>query len=67
MSRWDRLFQYGKLYKKQILIGLSFLFIAVATDIVGPLIISYLIDKYFPCHYERGVDYCDNCGNCEEV
>lgn len=26
--------------------------------------ISYLIDKYFPCYYERGVDYCDNCGNC---
>ena len=27
--------------------------------------ISYLIDKYFPCHYERGVDYCDNCCNCQ--
>lgn len=27
--------------------------------------ISYLIDKYFPCHNERGVDYCDNCGNCQ--
>lgn len=27
--------------------------------------ISYLIDKYFPCHDERGLDYCDNCGNCQ--
>jgi ATP-binding cassette, subfamily B, multidrug efflux pump len=46
MSRWSRLFQYGKLYKKQILWGLTFLLIAVATDLVGPLIISYLIDHH---------------------
>ena len=46
MTRWERLFQYGILYKKQILLGLSFLFIAVATDLVGPLIISYLIDNH---------------------
>ena len=46
MSRWSRLFQYGKLYKKPILWGLTFLFIAVGTDLVGPLIISYLIDHH---------------------
>ena len=31
----------------------------------GKHYITYLIDKYFPCHDERGVDYCDNCGNCQ--
>ena len=46
MSRWSRLFQYGKLYKKHILWGLSFLVVAVATDLAGPLIISYLIDHH---------------------
>lgn len=46
MSRWDRLFQYGKHFKKPILIGLAFLMIAVITDLAGPLIISHLIDNY---------------------
>ena len=46
MSRWSRLFQYAVLYKKPILWGLLFLVIAVATDLVGPLIISQLIDHH---------------------
>ena len=31
----------------------------------GTHTIFNLIDKYFPCHDERGLDYCDNCGNCQ--
>ena len=46
MTRWDRLFRYGKQFKKPILIGLAFLMIAVITDLAGPLIISHLIDNY---------------------
>lgn len=31
----------------------------------GTYNITDLIDGYFPCHNERGIDYCDNCGNCQ--
>lgn len=46
MSLSQRLFQYGKLYKKPILVGLTLLILAVITDTSGPLIISYLIDHH---------------------
>lgn len=46
MSRWNRLFQYAVTYKKPILLGLLFLFIAVGTDLAGPLIISTIIDNH---------------------
>jgi len=43
-STGKRLFQYGLLYKKSILIALLLLLVAVAAEIVGPLIARQIID-----------------------
>lgn len=41
-----RLWQYGMLYKKTIIVALLFLVIAVAAEVVGPLIAKQIIDKH---------------------
>ncbi|MDM5335066.1 ABC transporter ATP-binding protein [Ureibacillus composti] len=46
MSTNKKLFQYTLLFKKPILIGLSFLIVGVLTDLAGPFIARYIIDHY---------------------
>ena len=46
MSTNKKLFQYTLLFKKPILIGLSFLTVGVLTDLAGPFIARYIIDHY---------------------
>lgn len=41
-----RLFQYGMLYKKNIIIALIFLIIAVSAEVLGPLIAKQMIDEH---------------------
>ncbi|MFJ8236645.1 ABC transporter ATP-binding protein [Ureibacillus sp. NPDC094379] len=46
MSTNKKLLQYTLLFKRPILIGLSFLTVAVLTDLAGPFIARYIIDNY---------------------
>ncbi|RQW74714.1 ABC transporter ATP-binding protein [Lysinibacillus composti] len=46
MSTNKKLFQYTLLFKRPILIGLSFLTVGVLTDLAGPFIARYIIDHY---------------------
>lgn len=46
VSTGKRLYQYGMLYKKNIMIALVFLIIAVSAEVVGPLIAKKMIDEH---------------------
>lgn len=52
-----RLMHYAKLYKKQLIIGVSFLLIAVAADLAGPLIAKEMIDRYITDAKADGVPW----------
>lgn len=52
-----RLWGYGKMYKKQLLIGVIFLLIAVGADLAGPLIAKEMIDRYITDAKENGVPW----------
>lgn len=52
-----RLWNYGKMYKKQLLIGVIFLLIAVGADLAGPLIAKEMIDRYITDAKENGVPW----------
>lgn len=41
-----KLWQYGLLYKKMILIALALLVVAVSTEVIGPLIAKRMIDEH---------------------
>jgi len=45
-STGKRLFQYGMLYKTNIIIALVFLIIAVSAEVVGPIIAKNMIDNH---------------------
>ncbi|HIW31805.1 MAG TPA: hypothetical protein IAA29_03370, partial [Candidatus Paenibacillus intestinavium] len=45
-STGKRLFQYGMLYKNNIIIALIFLIIAVSAEVVGPIIAKKMIDNH---------------------
>lgn len=53
----QRLWQYARLYRKQLIIGVCFLLIAVAADLAGPLIAKQLIDRYITDARENGVPW----------
>lgn len=52
-----RLLHYANLYKKQLIVGVSFLLIAVATDLAGPLIAKQMIDTYITDAQTNGIPW----------
>ncbi|WP_010290332.1 ABC transporter ATP-binding protein [Kurthia massiliensis] len=52
-----RLWGYAKLYKKQLIIGVLFLLIAVGADLAGPLIAKEMIDRYITDAKQNGVPW----------
>lgn len=46
VSAGKRLFQYGMLYKKNIIIALVLLVIAVCAEVVGPIVAKQMIDNH---------------------
>ncbi len=61
MTTGKRLVQYALDYKKLLIAGLVLLGIAVAADLMGPMIAKKIIDDHIATSVDQTIDFSTNC------